>query len=141
MKLKKILSVAFALAASTFALASCGPAKTTDPVEEEKDYIDNYLSNSEIVNSTPVVTGNTIYCSPNADLNGQGSKEDPMPFEFAIKEVKAGDQILLMAGRYDYSYRLEPGKGPTQATRSTSGAPGKYITVKPENEGEHYYSE
>ena len=133
MKFKKILGFATCLAAASIALASC---TQDNGKQKEKDWIENYESNSEIVNSTPSATGKTYYVSPNASLEGTGTKEDPMVFDFALLEVKAGDQILLSGGTYNYSYRLEPGKGPAQGTYSTTGEPGKYIIIRPETDND-----
>ena len=72
MKFKKILGFATCLAAASIALASC---TQDNGKQKEKDWIENYESNSEIVNSVPPVTGKTIYVSPDADLNGVGTKE------------------------------------------------------------------
>lgn len=69
----------------------------------------------------------TYYVAPNAKADGKGTKDSPVPFSVATTLVNPGDTILLAAGKYNYSSRQ-------QVMRS--GDAGKYITVKPENEGD-----
>jgi hypothetical protein len=44
---------------------------------------------------------NVIYVSPDGNPNGDGSKESPMSIDWAVKYVRAGDQIILMEGTYN----------------------------------------
>ena len=73
---------------------------------------------------TPAVT---YYVTPDARADGKGTKESPVPFSVAAGLANPGDTILLAKGTYKYSSRQ-------QVMRS--GDAGKYITVKPEVEGE-----
>ena len=111
MKKKYLLTLGSlgALFLSTATLASCGQAKTyKDPAGVAVE------SNIK-----------TVYVSPTASQNGDGSKANPYKFSVAINSVTPGSTILLAAGTYSYNDRIQV---------PASGAEYGYITVKPEED-------
>lgn len=69
--------------------------------------------------------GTTYYV--NYDGTGDGSsKNKPIAFEQISAKVQPGDTLLLASGTYEYGYKIG---------LYNSGENGKYITVKPQDEG------
>ena len=69
--------------------------------------------------------GTTYYV--NYDGTGDGSSKDkPIAFEQISAKVQPGDTLLLASGTYEYGYKIG---------LYNSGENGKYITVKPQDEG------
>ena len=70
-------------------------------------------------------TGNVYYVAPGGTGDGS-TKSKATSFEVITNTVQPGDVLLMASGRYEYDYKI----GLTQ-----NGSSGKYITVKPAEEG------
>ena len=80
-------------------------------------------------------TGPVIYVSADADpRTGEGTEKNPYSFVSAYTNATPGTTILLEAGTYKYTSRLEVGKDVREDADKGTGKAGKYITVKPKTD-------
>lgn len=71
---------------------------------------DKLVKNFTVENKSYAANGN-IYVSPTGTSSGDGSRDNPLDLDTAVDFVKAGQQIILLDGKYVRSAKLEIKKG------------------------------
>ena len=77
--------------------------------------------------SSDIVGNRKVYVSNVGLPNNTGSVDSPIDFGTAMRTALPGDNIYLLGGVYEYSYRLEV---------PSTGTAGNYITVMPASEND-----
>lgn len=84
-----------------------------DPTEPSDEPTEAPVTTASSVTSKPVTTvttkitqpdisGDAVYCSPDASSSGEGSKDDPIDVLSAIKMIQPGGVIYLLGGVYSF---------------------------------------
>ena len=115
-KIKLLTSLTFASTVLAGVLASCSGSVASETT------------------TTPATEAKTVYVSANATPDGDGTEAKPYTFVNAYTNAVAGTTILMEAGTYSYSSRLELGKEIDKSLDVQTGKAGKYITVKPKTD-------
>lgn len=67
------------------------------------DYSTKTIAHTVIYKTYP---SSTIYVTPEARLDGNGSQENPLPLTEALKFARAGQTIIMASGKYHYDKEI-----------------------------------
>lgn len=96
--------------------------KTTEKITEKTMAKTTDESKQTTASQSIEITGNIIYCSPDATSSGKGTKDNPVDVLTALKNVKAGGAIYLLGGTYKFDSTIK-------IDADNCGEAGKYKTI------------